>query len=390
MDISPQRASVLGGGVLLGTLLLGLALLLVALVAPAVAGPWPRSAEQPPPVLGFPTLESTLAARRGAIREGLRFAAFGDQRALADGEWQAIVAAIATRSAADSTLCLVVDTGDIVDDGSYSDQFGVLAGILAPLRALPYCVAVGNHELANDGKPVARDNTARFLTGLDPDLSAERLYYCKDLPGARLIFLDSNALVYGTAAAPAPDPERRREQLDWLAARLADAPAGASRIVVMHHPLVQSSRKHREHAVALWSLEHRGRRLPDLLLDGGVDLVLCGHTHTYEHFTLTRADGRHLELVNLSGRPRSDFLWFGRSARRAQNIAGRELRWLADKGWQHLDGWRIEQRAAMLENERNQFGIFTVTPAGRISLELCFLDASLPEGLRREPPLPIN
>lgn len=390
MGILQLRASVLGGGAMLAVLLLGLGVLLAGPASPALAGPWPRSAEQPVPVLGFPSLESTLAARRASALDGLRFAAFGDQRALADGEWQAIVAAIAAQSATDSALCLVVDTGDIVNDGGYSDQFSVLAGILAPLRALPYCVAVGNHEVANDTKPIARDNTARFLTGLDPELSAERMYYCKDLPGARLIFLDSNALVYGKGRGAAPAPARVQGQLDWLAARLADAPAGASRIVVMHHPLVQSSSKHREHAVALWSLEHRGRRLPDILLDGGVDLILAGHTHTYERFTLTRSDGRHLELVNLSGRPRSDFLWFGRSARRAKDIAGRELSWLADKGWRNLADWRIEQRAAMVENESNQFGIFTVTPAGRISLEMCFLDERRPEGLRREPPLPIN
>lgn len=388
MAIVRQSARVLGGRLLLAALVAALGLLLASLSA--TAGPWPRSAERPPPLLGFPTLESTLASRAAALRNGVRFAAFGDQRALADGEWQAIVAAIAARSAADSALCFVVDTGDIVDDGNYSDQFAVLAGILAPLQALPYLVAVGNHELSNEREPGARANTARFLAGIDPAFSAERMYYHKDLPGARLLFLDSNALVYGEGGAEAPAPQRVQAQLDWLAARLADAPIGASRIVVMHHPLLQSSRKHREHAVALWSLEHRGRRLPDLLLDGGVNLVLCGHTHTYERFTLTRADGRRLELVNLSGRPRNEFLWFGRSARRARDIAGRELSWLAGKGWRDLGGWRIEQRAAMVEDESNQFGIFTVTPAGRISLEMCFLDERQPAGLRREPPLPID
>jgi hypothetical protein len=158
----------------------------------------------------------------------------------------------------------------------------------------------------------------------------------------------------------------------------------------MHHPLVQSSRKHREQALALWSLEHRGRRLPDLLLDGGVDLILCGHTHTYERFRLTRADGCSLELVNLSGRPRDDFLWVGGAARRARDITGRESTWLAAKGWRQLEGWRIEQRAAMLDAESDQFAIIAVAPDGHLTLEMNFLDASQLDGLRREPPLTLN
>lgn len=380
MNIVAQRARVLIGGALL-------VLLLSAFAWPWAASPWPRSAEQPPPVLGYPALESVIAQRAKHLRAGLRFAVFGDQRALADGEWQAIIAAIAARSAADSALCFVIDTGDIVNDGRYSDQFAVLAGILAPLRGLPYLVAVGNHELCNDRYPEGRANTAAFLEGLDPDFSPARLYFCKDVPGARLLFLDSNALVYGEGPAA---KRRASEQLDWLTARLADAPAGASRIVVMHHPLVQSSRKHREQAVALWSLEHAGRRLPDILLDGGVDLVLCGHTHTFERFAIERADGRRLQLVNISGRPRDDFLWIGSGPRHARDIAGRELDWLADKGWRDLAGWRIEQLAAMVDDEANQFGLFTLAPDGGLTLEMHFLERSESTGVRREAPVTLN
>ena len=47
------------------------------------------------------------------------------------------------------------------------------------------------------------------------------------------------------------------------------------------------------------------------VIEGGVDLVICGHTHTYERFRLRRGE-RELSLINLSGRPQNSFLFFGK------------------------------------------------------------------------------
>ena len=44
-------------------------------------------------------------------------------------------------------LVAIIDTGDIVDNGKHADQFAMLHDILEPVRAWPYLVAVGNHEL---------------------------------------------------------------------------------------------------------------------------------------------------------------------------------------------------------------------------------------------------
>jgi 3',5'-cyclic AMP phosphodiesterase CpdA len=63
-----------------------------------------------------------------------------------------------------------------------------------------------------------------------------------------------------------------RAQLDRLRGVFRDAPAGALRVVVMHHNPVQGELSHR------YGVKHPRRVLADFA-DMGVDLVLCGHDH---------------------------------------------------------------------------------------------------------------
>ncbi|MCA9727530.1 MAG: metallophosphoesterase [Candidatus Eisenbacteria bacterium] len=334
--------------------------------------------------LDHPTVEQTAAGR--ADQDVLRFVAYGDQRALADGEWQTMIDHI-RRIDAGSPLAFILDTGDIVQDGRHSDQYWMLRGILEPVVHLPLLVAVGNHEIHNNDAPIARENTAAFLKYLDPAFSPTRMYYRKDIGPLRCLFLDSNDLVYGTetdgeyAPSPESDPAlvaaRVREQLVWLTQELAEASSWPGPVLVaLHHPFVQSSRKHEESARFLWSFRPNGPQgptFPEMLLEAGVDLVLVGHTHTYERFVLEK-DGRRMQFVNLSGRPRTSFLWMGDGARRARDFRGAEVAKLGEEGWSDLDGWRIKQAAVMLENEQDQFAIFEVGSTGAISMDVRFLN----------------
>lgn len=319
-----------------------------------VGGPWPSSSETPIRPLDHPTLEQKAVAEDRRVR----FAAYGDQRALADGEWQEMIARIAALHAQDP-LDFIVDTGDIVQDGRHSDQYWMLREILAPVVDLPLLVGVGNHEVRNNEVQQARDNTGTFLSYLDPEFSSARMYYRKDAGPVRFLFLDSNDLVYGEGATS--PPSRVDAQVRWLAQELEEARSWTGPlVVVLHHPFVQSSRKHAESAAVLWSYRPMGpgtATLPELLLDAGVDLVLVGHTHTYERFVLGKGD-RTMDLVNLSGRPRTALLWIGDGARRARDIAGKELEHLRAQGWRDLDGWTISQEAVMVDDEENQFAIF--------------------------------
>ena len=379
---------------------IGLVLVLVLLAGGCGSyGNWPDSNTGPVEPLAHPDLETAAARLPGSPADGFTFAAYGDQRALADGEWQAMTTAIASRATDGSRLLCVIDTGDIVDDGRFADQFSFLARILTPLRDTPYLVAIGNHEIhKNDTR--ARAHTARFVASVAPELSVDRLYFRKDAGPVSFLFLDTNDLVYGpegdrkAASTPAPG-DRAAQQLDWLVAQLDGTSDEGSLqptvVALLHHPFLQSSEKHHAAAASLWNLSWAGRRLPDLLLHGGVDIVVVGHTHTYEHFHLQRrADGRTLRLLNLSGRPRPGFLFFGAGARRAQDIRGREIEWLAAQGWQGIADYEVIQVDAMTGQETNQYGWFVVDSDGGMSMELNRQDPEDPAVFRSDAPVALT
>lgn len=359
--------------------------------------PWPSSSKHPVEPLAAATLESRLAERAAAGRADgpVVLAVFGDQRALADGEWQALIREIARLDREERPIDAVLDTGDIVSNGSYADQFELLHRILAPIRHKPYLVAIGNHELEGNRSPAARSNSARFLAPLDAALSVDRFYYRKDIGPAAILFLDTNDFVYGetgdrNACPLVVDPATREgRQVTWLRnelARLEAAPRPLT-IAVMHHPLVQSSEKHKDASCSLWNFRDGDRTLVDILADGGVDIVLTGHTHTYERFRLRRDDGREIHLLNISGRPRDAFLWFGASDRRARDLRGREDAWLEEIGWLGLDRWTVVQEDAMLQHEADQFALLTLEPEGGVVLDLRFLASEEPPSFRKVAPV---
>jgi hypothetical protein len=276
----------------------------------------------------------------------------------------------------------VIDTGDIVQDGSHSDQFAMLAGILNPLREYPYVLAVGNHEL-NKNEGEGRANTVTAMSASMPWAAEDSLWHEYSLPHLRLVILDTNDIVYGPSGEGGDplDHPRVQKQLLWLEAILAESDARPI-VVVMHHPFVSSSRKHRESAADLWSLTWRGRILPEILADGGVDLVIAGHTHTYERFRLTSPEGSKIHLVNVSGRPRDSFLWWGSGARRAHDWRDDTIEHMRAAGWKNLEGWLIDQESPMLDEQENQWVELRVDPAGRIDLETFFLADKGREGFR--------
>ncbi len=76
-----------------------------------------------------------------------------------------------------------------------------------------------------------------------------------------------------------------RAQVERLRTTFADAPAGALRVVVMHHNPVKGELSGR------YGLKHSRRLLGDFA-DLGVDLVLCGHDHQEAvHFVEHTAKG---------------------------------------------------------------------------------------------------
>jgi hypothetical protein len=337
---------------------------------------WPSRSTAPARPLGLPTLEAKVKQLSPPVDRGYQFVVFGDQRALADGEWQQMMEHIGDLAQREPRLLFMLDTGDIVKDGRHSDQFARLEQILSPASSLPYLVAVGNHEVKNN---TSRDNTAAVLSYLDPEFSADRMYYRKDIGPVRFLFLDTNDFVYGDRGR-GRSFQRAERQVQWLVRELDGDRRGpeAITVVVMHHPFVLSGSKHRKQSLLLWNRPWAGRYLPELLIDSGVDVVLTGHTHTFERFLLEK-DGRRMQVLNISGRPRG----FHGRARRARDISGREVERLRAVGFRRLDGWSISQQDAMPhEREADQFALITVGSGGEMQAELCYLDASSADGLR--------
>lgn len=359
-----------------GARLVSLALLIVvgAGAVAATSFRWPTSSRFRVAPLAQPTLESRIAAQRPGPEAGFSFAAFGDQRALAGGEWESMVASIDSLSKKDPRLLFMLDTGDNVNNGSYSDQFRELTAILSQAPSLAYLVGVGNHELDENRSGAARRNTAAYLAPIDPSISPDRLFYERTIGRVRFLFLDTNDFAYDRGRE---SRARLEAQLAWLTEALrpsSDRP-GYPTVAVMHHPILQSSSKHRAQSRDLWSFRYHGRTLPDILADGGVDMILTGHTHTYERFRAARKDGKGFQIVNLSGRPRASFLWFGEDARRAEEIpAGGEQFWFYDRGWRDLDGWEISQDDAMVRDEADEYAIFQVEPDGGVTMAVRFMN----------------
>jgi predicted MPP superfamily phosphohydrolase len=350
-------------------------LLLTGCVANLASGPWPSSSDQEILPLDHPTFERHLEAL-GDV-DAHRLAIFGDQRALADGEWQAIVQGILEREDEGtqiSPLLAIVDTGDIVFDGNYRDQFNMLGQILRPLERWPYLVAVGNHEVQYHHNVQARQNVVTFLgPTLDPRFTVDRMYYRKDAPGHHLLFLDSTELLDAADGSDAALDPRAVAQLQWLVDQLSNLDRREFTTVVLHHPFVSSSSMHSDDARELWSLRYQGRTLPRILAEGGVDLVLAGHTHTFERFDIHDDAGHGFSLVNVSGRPRAAVLGFGKTGREAHDLRGHEVEDLRRRGWQDLEGWTIEQRAAMLDSEADQWLELRVEPGRAMVGEVFFL-----------------
>ena len=333
--------------------------------------------------LAHPTVEMRAARLGVSPDDGYRFVVFGDQKGLWKDDFPRVIEQV--RAEADRAgappLLFMIDSGDIVDDGSKPPQFADLAEQLAPVRDLPYLVGVGNHELKTDkGAGTAargRRNTAAFLGA---DYTVDRMFYATEIGPVRFLFLDTNELgVYPDLPGKDPDaPARIRAQLEWLQRELTDT--SRPTVAVSHHAFVQSAKKHRDHAVTLWNLVHPelgGRTLAQALHDGGVDLVLTGHVHSYEVFALERAD-RPMWSLNASGKPTGS--WFRLPGQRMPNDwRGREMARLKDAGFETgVDEWRVRQLAFMTDDtKRNQYALVTVSTTGSMHVELRAIDGAV-------------
>jgi 3',5'-cyclic-AMP phosphodiesterase len=153
---------------------------------------------------------------------------------------------------------LVIITGDLVDQGSpaeYENLRAILAGLARPWAVMP-----GNHD--------DRDALRRAFADDDRlPREGEFLHYVVEELPLRLIALD-------TIVAGETGGDLCPARLDWLAARLEEAPERPT-VIAMHHPpfvsgIVGMDAINCANSDALGSLVARHPQ---------VERIICGHIH---------------------------------------------------------------------------------------------------------------
>jgi 3',5'-cyclic AMP phosphodiesterase CpdA len=187
---------------------------------------------------------------------------------------------------------VVLLTGDLVDAG-LEEEYVRLRGLLAPLP-MPVYVIPGNHD--------AREPLRRVF-GVDGYLPREGdgLQYVIETHPVRLIGLDT--LVPGQGGGRL-GPRR----LDWLEARLAEAPARPT-LVFMHHPPFRTGLEAMD---AQW-LEDGEALGAVIRRHAQVEGVLCGHVHRPIHArwcgTVVTTAPSSAHAVHLDLRQPGGFAW---------------------------------------------------------------------------------
>lgn len=153
---------------------------------------------------------------------------------------------------------VVLISGDVTDNGT-PEQMANAARILAGLNA-PFFVIPGNHD-------TRAALWSEFGGTACPSRVDDFIAYVVNGYDMRLIGLDSTI-------PDAPGGELCDTRLDWLEARLAEAPTRPT-LIFMHHPPVKCGVLETDHDGFIGA-----ERLADIIAKyPAVERVLCGHIH---------------------------------------------------------------------------------------------------------------
>ncbi len=207
---------------------------------------------------------------------------------------KAMLGKIDSLEAQGQKVAVVLNSGDLVNDGRYPAHWERFLRITRPLFSrVPYFAAPGNHERTDALEGVAN---WRMATGLPT--GGDRLYYCFDSADGwlRVIALDTNPIVDpGGHWTREVQVKYSQEEFAWLVDRLKEHRGPA--IVVMHHPPFSTS-LHREEWQKDPVLTERRERMVRALHDAGISAIVSGHEHAYQRALLTWSDAVTVVLVS--------------------------------------------------------------------------------------------
>ncbi len=198
----------------------------------------------------------------------------------------AVLAKIDSLRARGQTVSLLLNSGDLIDDGRVPAHWQRFLRLTQPLYSrVPYFPAAGNHERTDTVDGVENWQAA---TGLP--VGGDRLYYCFDTADSwvRVIVLDSNPIVDpGKLWTREVQIKYSAEQINWLVERIKEHRGPV--IVMMHHPPF-SSGFHREEWQRDSVLVARRERMVAALHQAGIAILATGHEHDYQRAILTWPD----------------------------------------------------------------------------------------------------
>jgi len=190
-----------------------------------------------------------------------------------------------------SNIDFILHGGDMPTNGqrpSHWAQFVQENKIDLPMMSeFPTLPVIGNHERANDPKYGFPNYKAVF------DYPQ---FYVLDFPDAAIFVLDSNVVIdqYGFIDNDEQDGWFQK----WFVSNVAEEPAWLERelesrsqpfkIVVMHHSPLSFAKHHTDWYEPRWgnNLKEKRHQFLSMLNKQGVQVLLCGHDHLYEHNTI--------------------------------------------------------------------------------------------------------
>ncbi len=176
----------------------------------------------------------------------------------------------------DEQFDVVAVSGD-VSQRARAGEFQRAAVFLRDAQKVSETIVVpGNHDVRWWNAPMGIGDPASLYEDFRTFINAD-IEPVLDVPGARLVGVNtSHGITRRTLTWNMRDlsvmGDVTRAQLEQLRTRLDAAPAGAAKVVVMHHNPVRGELSQRH------GLKHT-RKVLGAFADMHVDLVLCGHDH---------------------------------------------------------------------------------------------------------------
>ena len=207
-----------------------------------------------------------------------------------------------------SDVDFIVHGGDMPTDGRRPSHWALFIDEHKFQRPLltefPFIPMAGNHERTDDKEYGLPNYEAIF------DYPS---FFVMDFPDAAIFVVDSNLIIDQHESIDDDEQDALfqklfvsddSEQPAWLEREMASR-SQRFKILLMHHPPISLAKHYTDWTNPLWgrNLEQKRMKLLSLLFQHGVQAILAGHDHLYQHTVVrsTDHDGPGIRVVISGG-----------------------------------------------------------------------------------------